>query len=107
MRGPVAVNMGVEIMKSALLLSLCLAAAAQSAIANDPPSAPNANAPNAPNMPSQQANNEARAACAPDIQALCAGVQPGGGRILACLKEHKDKVSDGCRKAVVKATQNP
>jgi hypothetical protein len=89
-------------MKSALLVSLCLAAAAQSAIANDPPSAPNA-----PNTPSQQANSEARAACAPDIQALCAGVQPGGGRILACLKEHKDKVSDGCRKALVKATQSP
>ena len=89
-------------MKSALLVSLCLAAAAQSAIADDTPSAPNA-----PNMPSQQTINEARAACGPDIQTLCAGVQPGGGRILACLKEHKDKVSDGCRKAVVKATQNP
>jgi hypothetical protein len=86
-------------MKSALLFSLCLAAAAQSTMADDPPSAPNA--------PSQQAVNEARAACGPDIQALCAGVQPGGGRIIACLKEHKDKVSDVCKKAVVKATQNP
>ena len=86
-------------MRSALLFSLCLAAAAQSALADD--------APSAPNTPSQQAINEARAACGPDIQTLCAGVQPGGGRILACLKEHKDKVSDGCRKAVVKATQNP
>jgi hypothetical protein len=86
--------MGVEIMRSALLFSLCLAAAAQSALADDTPSPPN--------TPSQQAINEARAACGPDIQTLCAGVQPGGG-----LKEHKDKVSDGCRKAVVKATQNP
>jgi hypothetical protein len=82
--------------RSALFFSLCLVATAQSAIADQ-----------APAQPSPEAVNEARAACATDIQNLCAGVQPGGGRILACLKEHKDKVSDGCRKAVVKATQPP
>lgn len=82
---------------SALLVSICLAAAAQFAIADDPPPAP-----------SPQALDEARVACDSDIQTLCAGVQPGGGRILACLKEHKDKVSDVCKKAVIKATtQNP
>jgi Cysteine rich repeat len=40
-----------------------------------------------------------RAACAEDAQKLCVGVQPGGGRIVACLKEHKDSLSDRCRKA--------
>jgi hypothetical protein len=40
-----------------------------------------------------------RAACADDAQKLCAGVQPGGGRILTCLKEHKDSLSDRCKKA--------
>jgi hypothetical protein len=30
-----------------------------------------------------------RAGCTDDAQRLCAGVQPGGGRVLACLKEHK------------------
>jgi len=40
-----------------------------------------------------------RAACAGDAQKLCAGVQPGGGRIVACLKEHKDSLSDRCKKA--------
>jgi hypothetical protein len=40
-----------------------------------------------------------RAACAEDAQRLCAGVQPGGGRIVACLKEHKDELSDQCKKA--------
>jgi hypothetical protein len=40
-----------------------------------------------------------RAACAEDVQKLCAGVQPGGGRIVACLKEHKDSLSDGCKRA--------
>lgn len=40
-----------------------------------------------------------RAACADDAQKLCAGVQPGGGRVVACLKEHKDALSDRCRQA--------
>ncbi|HEV2471221.1 MAG TPA: cysteine rich repeat-containing protein, partial [Chthonomonadales bacterium] len=40
-----------------------------------------------------------RAACADDAQRLCAGVQPGGGRVVACLKEHKDALSDRCKKA--------
>ncbi|HTD10981.1 MAG TPA: cysteine rich repeat-containing protein [Steroidobacteraceae bacterium] len=81
---------------STLLLSICLGAAAQFALADWPPPAP-------PPDPL----SEARAACATDIQALCPGVQPGGGRILACLKEHQDKVSDGCKQAVAKATQKP
>jgi Cysteine rich repeat len=40
-----------------------------------------------------------RAACADDAQRLCAGVQPGAGRIVACLKEHKDSLSDRCKQA--------
>ena len=41
-----------------------------------------------------------RAACQSDLQTLCAGVQPGGGRIKACLKDHKDQVSAGCKSAL-------
>ena len=26
--------------------------------------------------------------CATDIQSLCPGVKPGGGRVLACLQSH-------------------
>jgi Cysteine rich repeat len=44
-----------------------------------------------------------RAGCAQDAQTLCAGVQPGGGRILACLKEHKDALSGKCKQAAQKA----
>ena len=40
-----------------------------------------------------------RAACAADAKKFCSGVQPGGGRVVACLKEHKDELSDGCKKA--------
>ena len=81
---------------STLLASICLGAAAQFALADVPsPASP------------PDALSEARAACATNIQTLCAGVQPGGGRILACLKEHQDKVSDRCKQAVARATQKP
>jgi hypothetical protein len=45
-----------------------------------------------------------RAGCTEDAQRLCANVQPGGGRILACLKEHKDTLSDKCKLAAQQAT---
>jgi hypothetical protein len=44
-----------------------------------------------------------RAGCAEDAQRLCAGVQPGGGRILACLKQHQDALSDKCKQAAQQA----
>ena len=66
-----------------LLLVVCAATVAQSALADD-----------------QAATLAAiRAACAADAQKFCAGVQPGGGRIVACLKEHKDSLSDQCKQA--------
>jgi hypothetical protein len=36
--------------------------------------------------------------CKADIQRLCAGVQPGGGRIAQCLKAQQNSVSVGCAK---------
>jgi hypothetical protein len=79
---------------SCLLLSLTVssvspARAAQSAQAGD-----------------QQSLAAIRAACAEDAQKLCAGVQPGGGRIVACLREHKDSLSDRCKQAAG-LTANP
>jgi Cysteine rich repeat len=44
----------------------------------------------------QSAPAAIQAACAEDALKLCAGVQPGGGRIVACLKEHKVSLSDRC-----------
>jgi hypothetical protein len=35
--------------------------------------------------------------CAKDVAALCNGVKPGEGRILACLKEHEESVSGACK----------
>jgi hypothetical protein len=40
-----------------------------------------------------------RAACTADAKKFCAGVQQGEGRVVACLKEHKDELSDRCKKA--------
>ncbi|HTQ36299.1 MAG TPA: cysteine rich repeat-containing protein [Steroidobacteraceae bacterium] len=40
-----------------------------------------------------------RAACTGDAQKLCGTVEQGGGRVLACLKDHKDSLSDRCRQA--------
>jgi hypothetical protein len=84
---------------SAWLISFGFALAAGATLADEPP----ATQP----MPSQKAMEAVRAACETDVQKLCAGVQPGGGRIVACLKEHKDQVSDGCKQAISKAKQNP
>jgi Cysteine rich repeat len=38
--------------------------------------------------------------CKSDVARLCPGVQPGGGRIIGCLKEHQMEVSVGCAKAI-------
>lgn len=44
------------------------------------------------------------AGCADDAQKLCAGVQNGGGRIIACLKQHKDSLSAKCRQAAAQVS---
>ena len=40
------------------------------------------------------------ALCKADAERICPGVAPGGGKIIACLKQHKDEVSIGCAKAL-------
>ncbi len=42
-------------------------------------------------------------ACEGDVKKLCADVQPGGGRIHACLKKNREQVSEGCRATFPKA----
>jgi Cysteine rich repeat len=34
--------------------------------------------------------------CRADMERLCPGVPPGGGRIVRCLKAHKMEMSVGC-----------
>ena len=35
--------------------------------------------------------------CAADIKEACANIEPGGGRIAACVKEKFNNFSDGCK----------
>jgi hypothetical protein len=37
--------------------------------------------------------------CKRDIQTFCSEVAPGGGRVVACLKTHRDQLSNDCRAA--------
>ena len=80
---------------SRIVFMLAAAAAAGVATADQTPA------------PGQPTLAELHAACDSDIQKLCSGIQPGGGRILACLKQHKDEVSEMCKQAVAKAIQAP
>lgn len=68
------------------LLSLCCAAtAAPDALADD-----------------STALAILRAGCTQDAQQYCANVPPGGGRVIACLKDHRDVLSERCKQAAAK-----
>src|SRR5262249_4252374 len=36
-------------------------------------------------------------AFAPDVQKFCPDVKPGHGRVMVCLKQHQNELSDACR----------
>ena len=46
-----------------------------------------------------------RTACRADVEKLCPDVQPGGGRIAACLKKNEAQVSAACKDAIASARQ--
>jgi hypothetical protein len=43
----------------------------------------------------------AQQACASDVKKLCAGIQPGEGRIKACMKSHLGELSPECQDRVL------
>lgn len=48
-----------------------------------------------------------REACRPDYQTFCAGTSPGGGRIMACFKEHASQLSPACTAALAARAHAP
>lgn len=44
-----------------------------------------------------------KAACEADVKSLCAGVQPGDGRLIACMRQNHEKLSEGCKSAIAAA----
>ena len=48
-------------------------------------------------MVQAQDRRAAREACAGDARKLCADVQRGGGRIIACLRQHDAELAPACR----------
>jgi hypothetical protein len=52
---------------------------------------------------SGMAQSAAMKACAGDVKSLCAGTQPGDGRVKACIKSHFSDVSAPCQAVLVKA----
>jgi hypothetical protein len=48
--------------------------------------------------PVAMAQQRSAGVCAADIKAKCAGVEPGEGRIIACVKTHAAEFSEPCNK---------
>jgi Cysteine rich repeat len=42
----------------------------------------------------------AREACKPDVAKFCSDVKSGGGRVIACMKQHQDELSQPCKDAI-------
>ena len=40
------------------------------------------------------------------VQSLCPDLEPGGGRIMNCLRAHKDELSESCLAAIGRMTWN-
>ena len=54
-------------------------------------------------LPPSMASAEMTGACLSDAKTLCGGVQPGGGKIRACLKTHLKELSEDCEALALKA----
>jgi len=56
--------------------------------------------PETPPAPGQHpAVDAVRIACADDIKLLCSNLEPGGGRIVRCLRDNEEKLSPQCKDA--------
>jgi hypothetical protein len=72
-------------MKNVLILSAVLVSSSGGVLAADQPQ-----------------SGGPRAACQADVAKLCPGIQPGGGRIMGCLKQNEAQLSASCKEAIAK-----
>jgi hypothetical protein len=56
--------------------------------------------------PAPPGHGALRQACQADIDKLCSGVEPGGGHVIQCVRQHQDQLSDGCKMALSSARAN-
>jgi Cysteine rich repeat len=54
----------------------------------------------------QADDREMRGTCRADIKKLCKDVQPGGGRLAMCLKQHESELSPGCRERIAESKKD-
>ena len=45
-------------------------------------------------------SSDPRGACKADYDKFCAGIAPGGGRVVACLNDKRDQLSATCKAAL-------
>ena len=45
-------------------------------------------------------------ACVEDVKRVCQAIEPGDGRILQCLQEHEQDLSEGCYQSLPKGRLN-
>jgi Cysteine rich repeat len=50
----------------------------------------------------QSEMEDLRTYCKSDIERLCPGIEPGGGRVMKCLKANKKEMTVGCAQALQK-----
>lgn len=48
----------------------------------------------------QRPSHSFRENCQEDIQNYCSGIQPGGGRLMRCLAEHRNQISQACSQSL-------
>lgn len=73
---------------------------------SSPPASASQAAPPAGARPPMSPRQEAammRQSCGGDFRAYCQGVQPGGGRALACLSQNEARLSSPCKGALAEA----
>jgi hypothetical protein len=55
--------------------------------------------------PVAMAQQRSAGVCAADIKAKCAGVEPGEGRIIACVKTHAAEFSEPCKARLARVAE--